>query len=206
MFVTIGYTPLCYLCENILNLSDISLENNQWRGILEQIFKIINLIIDRCPSDILSYNFHITNNGKLGENLLLHIHNKLTNFPISSDMNTLFHRLESIIIGTDQDHCLFAERLLKLHSWKSAILALCNTDNVNTSNALIECIARDPHVLLIDNISPISDLSIVCVLIFYALATDMRLLRNLLPMCKCLIKPESKTNRTIDESVHFIFV
>jgi hypothetical protein len=212
MFVLIGYTPLCYLCKHILNLSDISLENNQCTDILEHIFKIINLIINRCPSDKLSDNFHITNNDKFGENLLLHVYNKLINLTIPLDMNTLFHRLESIIIGTDQDHRLFVERLLDLHSWKSAVSALCNTHNVNISNALIQCIIRDPHVLLINNTSPSSDLSIIFVLIFYSLATNITLLRNVVPMCKYINKDEQKTKRSIDDNnepvsiLNFIFV
>jgi hypothetical protein len=196
MFVCIGYTVLCYLCQHILNLSDISLENNQC---IEQIFQIINLIIDRCPSDKLSDNFHITNNNKLEANLLLHVYNKINNLILSLPMNTLFHRLEPIIIGTDQDHCLFVERLLDLHSWKSAVYALCNTHNVNISNALIQCIANDPHILLINNISPLSDLSIVFVLIFYSLAINMTLLRNVVPMCKYVLKNEQKMKSLIDD-------
>ncbi len=195
------------MCENILNLSDISLENNQCKFILEQTFKIISHIIDRCPSDILSDNFHTTKNDKLHENLLLHVYHKLNDLPVPLDMNILFHRLESIIIGTDQDHCLLIERLLKLRSWKSAIFGLCNTDNVNISNALIQCIALDPHVLLINNISPTSDLSVVFVLIFYALATNMKLLQNLVPMCKSIIKDQQKIESLIEhESVNIIFV
>ncbi|CAF0964629.1 unnamed protein product [Rotaria sordida] len=195
-----GYTPLCYLCEHILNLSDISIENNQCKDNLDNIFKIINLIIDRCPSDELSYNFHITKNDKIGENLLLHVYNKLTNLTISLNINTLFHRLQSIIIGTDQDHRLLVERLLELHSWKSAVFALCNTDNVNISNALIQCIVHDPHILLINNILSSSNVSIVFVLIFYALATNMTLLRNIVPMCKSMINDEQKTKRSIDDN------
>jgi len=196
MFVCIGYTALCYLCQHILNLSDISLENNQC---IEQIFQIINLIIDRCPSDKLSDNFHITNNNKLEANLLLHVYNKINNLILPLPINTLFHRLEPIIIGTDQDHCLFVERLLDLHSWKSAVYALCNTHNVNISNALIQCIANDPHILLINNISPLSHFSIVFVLIFYSLAINMTLLRNIVPMCKYVLKNEQKMKSLIDD-------
>jgi hypothetical protein len=201
MLISKGYSPLCYLCEHILNLSDISLENNQWEDNLELMFKIMNLIIDRCPSDELSYNFHVTNNDKLGENLLLHVYNKFANLlPILLHVNALFHRLESIIIGTDQDHRLLVERLLKLQSWKSAVLALCNTDNVNISNTLIQCITQDPHTVLTNHISPLQDFSIVFVLIFYALATNMKLLRNIIPMCKHLIKDEQKTTKSINDN------
>ncbi|CAF2363639.1 unnamed protein product [Rotaria sp. Silwood2] len=195
-----GYTPLCYLCELILNLSDISLENNQCKENLEHIFKIINLIIDRCPSDELSYNFHITKNGKIGDNLLLHVYNKLMNLSIPLHMNTLFHRLQSIIIGTDQDHHLLVERLFERHSWQSAVYALCNTDNVNISNALIQCIAHDPHVLLINNVSSSSNVSIVFVLIFYALATNVTLLRNIVPICKSMINDEQKMKKSINDN------
>lgn len=198
-FIFIGYTPLCYLCEHILNLSDISLEENQYQDILEHIFKIINFIIDRCPSDKLSDNFHIINNNKFEENLLLHVYNKLRHLTIPLHINILFHRLKSIIIGTDQDHRLFVEQLLNLHSWKSAIFALCNTHNVNISNALIQFIVHDPYVLLMNNIS---DLSIIFVLIFYSLATNIILLRNIVPMCKYLIKDKQKIKNSIDEFVN----
>ncbi|CAF4767118.1 unnamed protein product [Rotaria sp. Silwood1] len=195
-----GYTPLCYLCEYILNLSDISLENDQCKEHLEYIFKIMNLIIDRCPSDELSSNFHITKNGKIGENLLLHVYHKLKDLTMPLHMNTLFHRLQSIIIGTDQDHRLLVERLLELHSWNSAVFALCNTDNVNISSVLIHCIVNDPHVLLINNISSSSSVSIVFVLIFYALATNKTLLRNIIPMCKFMMNDEQKSKRSIDNN------
>jgi hypothetical protein len=197
MFIFIGYTSLCYLCEHILNLSGTSLENNQYTDTLQHISEIMNLIVDRCPSDKLSDNFHIINNDKLGENLLLHVYHKLMNLTIPFHMHNLFYRLDSIITGTDQDHRLLVERLLDLHSYKSAIFALSNTHNANISNALIQCIAHDPHVLLIHTISLSSDLSIVFVLIFYALATNMTLLKSVVPMCQYINKRE--TNSSIDD-------
>lgn len=118
------------------------------------------------------------------------MYNKLTNLTISLNINNLFNRLESIIIGTHQDHCLLVERLLDSHSWKLAVCALCNTHNVNISNALIQCIVHDPHELLNRNISSSSDLSIVFVLIFYSLATDKTLLQKFVPMCKSVINDE----------------
>lgn len=181
------------MCKYILDLSNSSLENNQCIDTLEHIFKLMNLIIDRCPSDELSDDFHIMKNNKLGENLLLHLHDKLIDVRIPLNTENLFHRLESIIIGTDQDHCLFVERLLNLHSWKSAIFGLCNTHNVDISNALTESIAHDPFVLLTNNISPPSDLSNFFVLVFYALATNVILLKNFVPMCKYIIKDKQTT-------------
>jgi hypothetical protein len=127
-------------------------------------------------------------NNKLGENLLLHLHDKFIDRRKPLNTGNLFHRLESIVIGTDQDHCLFVERLLKLHSWKSAIFGLCNTHDVDISNALIESIAHDPLILLTKNISPSSDLSNFFVLTFYALATNVILLQNVVPLCKYIIK------------------
>jgi len=88
---------------------------------------------------------------------------------------------------------------LNLHSWKSALFALCNTHNVNISNALIQFIVHDPYVLLMNNIS---DFSIIFVLIFYSLATNIILLRNIVPMCKYLIKDKQKTKNSIDEFVN----
>jgi hypothetical protein len=206
-FIYIGYTPLCYLCEHILNIRDNLFENNQYINILERTFKIINQIIDRCPSDELGSNFHTINNTKLGENLLLRVYNKLLNLTVPSHTNALFHRLESIIIGTDQDHRLCAEQFLELHSWKSAIFALCNTHNVNITNILIQYIANDPHLVLTDNISPSSDLSIVCLLIFYALASNLTVMQKIVPMCQVTIK--EKTERPIDDElmtmVNFVF-
>ncbi|CAF0806053.1 unnamed protein product [Adineta steineri] len=187
-----GYTPICYLCENILKLSDISFDNNQCENNIERILKILNLIVDRCPSDELSSNFHIIKNDKLNENLLLHVYHKFTNLSISFHTNILFTRLESIIIGTNQDHCLLTEQLLKSHSWESSVNALCNTHHVNISNALIQCIAHDPHILLSSNISPFSDLSMFFVLIFYALASDIKLLQNIVPICDSLIFKNTK--------------
>ncbi|CAF2112367.1 unnamed protein product [Rotaria magnacalcarata] len=203
-----GYGPLGYLCEHILNLSDISLEYNQCTDSLEQIFKIIYHIIDRCPFDQLSYNFHITKNDKMSENLLLRVYNKFTNLRIPMNTNALFHRLHSIVIGTEQDHRLLVERLLELHSWQSAIIALSNTHNVNILNALIECIAHDSHVLLIQNISPSSYSSVFFALIFYVLATNMTLLRNIVPMCKLTISNDDELCHTyIDNySLHTNYV
>jgi len=192
------------LCEHILDLFDLSLENNQSIDILKRIFKIMNLIIDRCPSDKLSDYFHMIKNNKLGENLLLHVHDKLIDLRIPLNTENLFHRLQSIIIGTNQDHRLFVERLLNLHSWKSVIVGLCNTHNVNISNALTEYIAHDPHVLLANNISPSSDLSNLFVLIFYALATNVILLQNVVPMCKYIIKDKQTKFDQSDELVEIL--
>ena len=204
-FMTTGYSPIGYLCEHILNICDVSHADNQS---LEHIFKLINLIVERCPSDELSNNFHIMKTDIIGENLLLHVHNKLDHLPLPIHIKTLFHRLQPIIIGTDRDHQLFAERLLELCSWKSAINALCNTDNVNVSNALIQCIVRDPHVLLTNNHTTSTDPSIVCVLIFYALTTNRKLLQNMIPVCNSVIKDEQQAKRTIDnhdESMRIVY-
>ncbi|CAF4431972.1 unnamed protein product, partial [Adineta steineri] len=87
-----GYTPICYLCKNILKLSDISFENNQCENKIERMLKILNIIVDQCPSDELSSNFHIIKNDKLNENLLLHVYHKFTNLSISFHTNILFTR------------------------------------------------------------------------------------------------------------------
>ena len=144
------------------------------------------MIIEHYPLDQLSYSFHIIKNNQLGENLLLHVYYKFAYFSISLHTNSLFYRLQSIITGTYQDHCLLSERLFEIHSWKMAILTLCNTNNVNISNALIYSIAYDPHVVLRNNISPLSNLSIGFVLIFYGLATNIQCLTEIRCQMLCI--------------------
>lgn len=163
-----GYTPLGYLCEQVAHSSTDD---------LELVFKLINRIADRCPQEQLFENFHRLFDNKINENLLLHAYEKLTNLQTPN-------RFESIIIGTDQDRYLYAEQLLASHSWNSAILALCNTDNVNISKILNELITYDQHDLLIKQ-NPFSSNSLmVFISVFYGLATDIRLIQKIVPICQ----------------------
>ncbi|CAF1604409.1 unnamed protein product [Adineta ricciae] len=195
-----GYTPLCYLCAQILNLSESSLTTNQFTNITECIVTIIN----RCSSkELIFNNCHIVKNGQINENLLLHIYHRLSDLEMPSSMIDLFHRLQTIIIGTDQDHRLFVQYLCKIHSWQPAVLALCNTHNVDVSNALIEFIAHDPCTVLMNNIFPLSDVSIVLTLIYYVLSMDTKVLRNLVPICEYRIGDEMRME---DVNLHTTYV
>lgn len=167
----------------------------------------MKLIIGRCPSDQLSYNFHITKNKNFDENLLLHVHHKLINLSMPQYINSFFDDLSSIIFGDANDHRLLVERLLQSHSWKYTINGLCNTDNVNILHALIEFIANDPHEVLTSNISPSSDIAVFFAIIFYALATNSMILKNIIPTCRFRIDNETSIknlNHDTDKSVKSI--
>ena len=178
-----GCTPLCYICEHILTLCDIHSEHDQYTDVLTRVLKIMLCMINHCPSDALSENFHIIKENTLRENLLLPVHDKLTDLMIPVYRDIVSHRVKSIILGTDQDHRLFVEQLLSVSSWKLAITGLCNTDFVDVSNVLVQCLSQDPHASLLNPISSTSDLSRFFVLTFYCLATNVGTLRNVVSMC-----------------------
>ncbi|CAF0838008.1 unnamed protein product [Adineta ricciae] len=198
-----GYTPLCHLCAQILNLSESSLTTNQFTDIVECVITITN----RCSSkELIFNNCHIVKNGQINANLLLHIYHRLSDLEMPSSLIDLFHRLQIIIIGTDQDHRLFVQYLCKTHSWQSAVLALCNTHNVDVSNALIEFIAHDPCTVLMNNISPLSDVSIVLTLIYYALSMGTKVLRNIVPICEYRIGDEMRMGNVNLHTTYVAFI
>lgn len=168
-FVRLGYTPLGYLCEDILQLSEDSFENDQCTNKRIRLFKMMSIIIDRCPPDQLSANFHLVKQNEIRENLFL---------PIQAKFNA-----HTIPFDTDQDHCLFVEQLLTRSLWDSAISGLCNTHNVSVCNALIQCLSNDPHVLLTSQLLPASELSRFLAFTFYCLASNFRALQSVVPVC-----------------------
>ena len=184
---TAGYTALGYLCEQILDMAESPL------GDSEHVFRLIQLIIDRCPPNLWALNFHVVINGQLHENLFLRVRQRCTDWHLSSETNALLQRLESIIVGTDDDYRRFAERLLENGSWEAAILALRDTDSVNVSRTLVRYLAYDPHLPLAAAMSISSELSLLCVFVYYALATDVHVLLDLTYTCNFIIKRETST-------------
>jgi hypothetical protein len=178
----LGYTALGYLCEQIFLIPDTLLVFEQQKFRIEHICKLVELIVSRCPVEQLLLNFHSLINNQLNENLFLIVRHKLNCQNPAWYANSIFHRLESIIVVTGDNCRLYAERLLQYHTWNAAISALCDTDGVNISNILRECVVQDQHMHLVKAITIESNFSLVCALVFYALATNVKHLYRIIPI------------------------
>ena len=98
-------------------------------------------------------------------------------------------------IVANADHRLLAERLLELQSWPSAVVALRDTHDVEVVRAVTRFIAEDPHLQLDDSFSAASRLSMLSVLIFYALTNNRAVLQAIVPECVHTSKEMSATVR-----------
>ena len=180
-----GYTAVGYLCEQILCRFDGLTDEQIFQDDrLETIFQLL----ERVPKDQLIIGSRIIVAEQTTENLFFTVCQQLIELKHPLYEGSMFNRHASMSIHTADDHRYYARRLLRYHRWHAAIAALRDTHDVDISETVLRFLAKDPNSSLTQLLSPGSDLSLFCVLIFYGLASRQHFFHSLTPICSAIGK------------------